>query len=208
VLESIVIGAGFAAAAALQPGPLQAFLFSSVAQRGWRKTLPASLAPVISDGPIAVLALFVLNHLPERVNILLRVGGGFLLLYFAWSSYKRWREALDLNEAEEGSMPQTMLQAALVNLLNPNPYLGWSLILGPAAINAWAVDPMRAVVLVAAFYITIVIGTMGVIMLFGLSSLLNDERRRFLVLISAIILALLGGYQLWQAVSAITSTAA
>jgi threonine/homoserine/homoserine lactone efflux protein len=176
-----------------------------VAQRGWRKTLPASLAPVISDGPIAVMVLFILNRLPERVNILLQAGGGLLLFYFAWSSFQQWRRPLQMQKSDESSVPRTMFQAALVNLLNPNPYLGWSMILGPAAINAWSIAPIHAVALVAAFYITIVLGTMGVIMLFGLTTFLNDDRKRVLVLVSAIILALLGAYQLWQAALGIMS---
>lgn len=198
-----MIGAGFAIAAALQPGPLQAFLFSRVAQQGWKKTLPAAFAPVMSDGPIALVTLVILNQLPEVMTRLLQAGGGFLLLYLAWSSLKQWRTAPKPIIAEDGSVPQTMLQAALVNLLNPNPYLGWSLVLGPAAIAAWAIAPIRAVALVGSFYFTIVLGTMGVIMLFGLTGFLSDERRHSLILISAIILAVLGGYQLVSAVSSI-----
>jgi threonine/homoserine/homoserine lactone efflux protein len=198
-----MIGAGFAIAAALQPGPLQAFLFSRVAQQGWKKTLPAALAPVMSDGPIALVTLVILNQLPEVMTRLLQLGGGFLLLYLAWSSLKQWRAAPKPIIAEDGSIPQTMFQAALVNLLNPNPYLGWSLVLGPAAIAAWAITPIRAVALVGSFYFTIVLGTMGVVMLFGLTGFLSDERRHSLILISAIILAALGGYQLVSAVSSI-----
>jgi threonine/homoserine/homoserine lactone efflux protein len=201
VLESILIGSGFAIAAAFQPGPLQAFLFSSVTRQGWKKTLPAALAPVLSDGPIALITLVILNQLSEGMTLVLRMGGGILLLYFAWSSYKQWRSVPDLEDREDASVPKTMLQAALVNLLNPNPYLGWGLILGPAAINAWDVAPVRAVVLVAAFYITIVFATMGVVLLFGLTTFLSERNRRSLVLLSAIILALLGGYQLYVVLS-------
>ena len=196
MIESILIGVGFAIAAALQPGPLQAFLFSSVTRRGWRRTLPAALAPVISDGPIAITVLFILNRLPEAVNILLQAAGGLLLLYFAWSSFRQWKASQDIDMGEQGSAPQTMVQAAMVNLLNPNPYLGWSLVLGPAAMSAWSAAPIRAVALVGAFYITIVIATLGVIMLFGLTTLIDEDRRRSLILISALILAALGAYQL------------
>jgi len=37
--------------------PLQAFLLSSVAQRGGNEPLPAALSPLLSDGPIALLVL-------------------------------------------------------------------------------------------------------------------------------------------------------
>ena len=56
---------GFAFAAALQPGPLQAYLLASVAQRGWKRTLPAALSPLLSDGPIILVVLLVLTRLPD-----------------------------------------------------------------------------------------------------------------------------------------------
>jgi threonine/homoserine/homoserine lactone efflux protein len=194
--ESILIGAGFALAAAIQPGPLQAFLFSSVTRQGWKQTLPAAFAPVLSDGPIAVVVLLIINRLPETMTLVLQSAGGFLLFYLAWSSLQQWRAGPNLDEGGQGSVPKTVFQAVMVNLLNPNPYLGWSLVLGPAAINAWSLAPIRGIVLVAAFYFVLVLSTMGVIVLFGLSGFLDVRRRHFLILLSAIILAILGSYQL------------
>jgi len=89
MLEYILIGGGFAFAAAIQPGPLQAFLLSSVAQKGWKRTLPASLAPLISDGPIALLSLFVLTRMSEVMIRALQAAGGFFLIYLAWASYRQ-----------------------------------------------------------------------------------------------------------------------
>ena len=195
MIESLFIGSGFALAAALQPGPLQAFLFSSVTRQGWKKTLPAALAPVLSDGPIALIVLVILNRLPQIMTVTLQLGGGVLLLYFAYRSYKQWKTTGDQENLEQSSIPRTMFQAALVNLLNPNPYLGWSLVLGPAVMNAWEQSTSSAITLIAAFYITIVTATMGIIILFGLTGFLSTKRRRWLILLSALILAILGGYQ-------------
>ena len=65
MLSSLLLGSGFAFAAAIQPGPLQAYLFSSVAQHGWKRTLPAAFTPILSDGPIILTVLLVLTRLPE-----------------------------------------------------------------------------------------------------------------------------------------------
>jgi len=75
MLENILIGGGFAFAAAVQPGPLQAFLFSRVMSLGWKRTLPASLAPLISDIPIAILVLLVVGQLSDTFQSVLRAGG-------------------------------------------------------------------------------------------------------------------------------------
>jgi threonine/homoserine/homoserine lactone efflux protein len=93
-------------------------------------------------------------------------------------------------------MPRTLLQAAMVNILNPNPYLGWSLVLGPAFLTAWHQYPMNAVVLLAAFYATMLVVLAAIIYLFGTTRFLSSEGRRVLILVSALILAVMGVYQL------------
>ena len=46
--------------AALMPGPFQTYLLSQALKNGWKRTLPAAMAPLVTDGPIIVLVLFVL----------------------------------------------------------------------------------------------------------------------------------------------------
>jgi threonine/homoserine/homoserine lactone efflux protein len=196
MLEYIIIGSGFAFTAAIQPGPLQAFLLSSVAKRGWIRTLPACLAPLLSDGPIVLLVLLVLNHVPATASRFLQAAGGILLLYLAWASYRQWREQASSTEIEDGSVPSSLLQAAAVNILNPNPYLAWSLVLGPTLLEAWRESPGNAAAFMLAFYATMVIVLAGIIVLLGTTRFLGPRGRRALVLVSAIILAALGLYQL------------
>lgn len=195
MVECILIGSGFAFAAAVMPGPLQAFLLSSVAQKGWKRTLPASFAPLISDGPIALLVLLVLNRVPEAMSKVLQAAGGVFLVYLAWSSFRQWRQQTAADLETRDSAPRTLVQAVIVNLLNPNVYLSWSLILGPAFLNAWH-RPANAVALIIAFYATMVAALACTILLFGTKRLLGPSGRRILILVSAIVLAALGIYQL------------
>jgi threonine/homoserine/homoserine lactone efflux protein len=196
MLEYIFIGSGFAFAAAIQPGPLQAFLLSSVARNGWKRTLPASFAPLISDGPIALLVLLVLNRIPETMSSALQAAGGVFLIYLAWASYRQWKQQTTMSPETNESAPRTLFQAAAVNILNPNPYLGWSLVLGPAFLTAWRESPANALVLIIAFYATMVIALACTILLFGMTRILGPGGRRVLILISAATLAVLGVYQL------------
>ncbi len=192
MLEYIVLGAGFAFAAGVQPGPLQAFLLSQVAEKGWKRTLPACFSPLLSDGPIALVVLLVLKVLPPEMARVLRVAGGLLLLYFAWGSFRSWRRQRAEQPASAASAPRTVFQAALVNILNPNPYLGWSLVLGPAAIQAWGKGHANAVALLGAFYGTMVVTLAATIVLFGTTRALGPRGRRAILLASAVTLALLG----------------
>lgn len=194
MLPYLLIGTGYALSAGLQPGPLQAFFLARVAEDGWRRTLPAAFAPLISDGPIALIALLLLSYLPDVFRDILQLAGGFLLLLFAWSSYKSWKNYQETKSGESQSTPKTILQAALVNILNPNPYLGWSLVMGPAVLTAWNEGPRFAVILLLSFYITMISISLILIALMGTTHLLGSTTRRKLTLISALLLGALGIY--------------
>lgn len=196
MLASFLLGAGFAFTAAVQPGPLTAFLLAKVAERGWKATLPAAFAPVLSDGPIALLVLLLLRTLDDPLRRGLQAAGGLFLLYLALSTLRQLRRVAGRGAAERPSAPRTLLQATTINILNPAPYLGWSLVLGPAVLQAWARAPASAAVLIGAFYGTMVALLMGLVFLFGASRFFGPRGQRILGLLSALALAALGAHQL------------
>jgi len=200
MLKYVVIGGSLAFAAAVQPGPLQAYLLSRVTAIGWRRTLPAALAPLLSDGPIAALALLVLGRLYSGTQNYLRIAGGALLLYLAWSAFLNWRRNCPEPSKQIERVPRTLLEAALVNLLNPNPYLGWTLVIGPIVVAAWKEAPSSGMAVVIAFYVTMVTMLAVLIVLFGSARLLGARSQRTLLFISVWILAGLGVYQLIKGV--------
>jgi threonine/homoserine/homoserine lactone efflux protein len=190
LLGNLLLGGGLAFAAAVQPGPLQAYLVSRVVASGWKQTLPACLAPILSDGPIAVLAILVLGRCSPGALDVLRAGGGLLLLYLAASALRQWRHPT--SSSSRASAPRTVLEAILVNVLNPNPYLGWALVLGPAVVAAWGRSPAYAVAFVVAFYGTMCVTLAGFVILAGTVHFLDPERQRALVAASAVLLGGLG----------------
>jgi threonine/homoserine/homoserine lactone efflux protein len=203
MLEHIIIGSGLAFASGIQPGPLQAFLLSSVSQRGWKRTLPASFSPLISDGPIAVLTLLILNHVTDATSSILRAAGGLFLIYLAWRSYIQWKRQTPSGPDEGDSARRTLFQAVTVNVLNPYPYLGWSLVLGPLFLTSWHHQPTDALALLFSFYGTLVLVLGCTILLFGTTRYLGPTGRRTLVLVSAGVLAAIGIYQLAASITAV-----
>jgi len=195
MLQYIAIGGGLAFAAAMQPGPFQAYLLSRVAAIGWRRTLPAACAPLLSDGPIALVALVILGQLSPILQALLRGGGGVLLCVFAWRTYQQWRQDTHRTRSEPGRVPRTILEAALVNLLNPNPYLGWTLVLGPAVVSAWREEPAAGVAVVVSFYVVMIASTAALIVAFDGARWFGPKLQRALLGASALVLAGLGVYQ-------------
>ncbi len=189
----------YAFAAAAQPGPFQAYVVSQALSRGWRRALPAAFAPLLSDVPVITIVMLVLSRISGPVIQGLQVAGGLLLLYLAVGAFRNWRiGVVEDPESDGGSDGKTLLQAALVNLLGPGPWLGWSLIMGPLLLQAWRNDPASAVALVAVFYVTMVVTLMGVIGLFAGARSLGPRVRRASSGLSAVALALFGLYSVWK----------
>ncbi len=200
-MNHVAVAVGLAFAAAVQPGPLCAYLLSSTLANGWRRTLPAAFAPLVSDGPIALAALLVLGQLSPGMRGALRAAGGVLLLLLAWGVFRRWSRGDAGGARPSAPAPRTLLQATMVNILNPSPYLSWTLVLGPLVLDAWRESPAAGVAVVAAFYGTMIATVIGMIAVFGTAGLLGPRAQRSLLLASGGILAALGVYQLALAVT-------
>jgi threonine/homoserine/homoserine lactone efflux protein len=198
VTTYLAFGATFAFAAAVQPGPLQTYLLARVCRAGWRGTLPAAFAPILSDGPIAVLALFVLTRLSPWLTPALQLAGGLFLLYLAARALDTWRHYAEPDRARAASGTGTLATAALVNFLNPNPYLGWSLVLGPLLLKAWREAPANGMALIIAFYGTMTVTLAGIILLFAGAAHLGPRIGRALVAVSVLALAAFGMFELWS----------
>src|SRR6266545_8391246 len=87
----IIQGIGYGFVAAAQPGPFQTYLISQTLTKGWKTTLPTAFVPLISDGPIIVLCVIVLNQVPSWLQRFLYIAGGLFILYLAYGAYKSWR---------------------------------------------------------------------------------------------------------------------
>jgi threonine/homoserine/homoserine lactone efflux protein len=197
MLNYLIFGITYAFAAGVQPGPLQTYIISQTLKKGWRSTLPAAFAPVISDVPIVILILFLLSTVPDNFVILLRIGGGLFLLYLGFMAFKSWQEYDVDNTISKESGKQTLFSAVLVNILNPNPYLGWSLILGPLFLEGWRITPINGIALIIGFYLTLIITLAGTIILFAFARKFGPRVSKLLLGLSSIVLFAFGIYQLW-----------
>jgi threonine/homoserine/homoserine lactone efflux protein len=202
----LVIGVTYAFAAAVQPGPLQAYLVSQTLANGWRRTIPAVFAPILSDIPIVVLVLLVLTQVSPSFVHVLQLAGGFFLLYLAVGAFNAYRNYQHPVGVRPTSVPHTIVKATLVNLLNPNPYLGWTLIMGPLLVTAWRQAPLNGITLVVSFYSVLIVTTSVILVLFAGARSFGPRIARVLVGLSAVGLGFFGLYQLWDGTVAIIRT--
>jgi len=201
MLSYLIFGITYAFAAAVQPGPLLTYIISQTLKKGWRSTLPAAFAPVISDIPILILILLLLSTMPDSFIFILRIGGGLFLLYLGFRAFKSWQEFdADQNILNESGQ-QTLFNAVFVNLLNPAPYLGWSLILGPIFLEGWKLAPINGIAMIIGFYATMVLTLAGIIILFGFARRMGPKVSKILLGLSSIVLFAFGIYQLWLGIN-------
>lgn len=198
LLSFFLQGAGFGLAAAAQPGPFMAYLISRTLANGWRRTLPAALAPLISDGPIIVVMVLALTRLPDSFRVVLHLASGAFILYLARGAYLSWRRFQPALLSADQGRRRSVLHAALMNMLGPGPYLFWSLVTGPVLVQGWRAGPPNAVAFLAGFYGVMVGCLAGIIIIFGTTQRLGPQVSRALLGISAAALAVFGVIQLWR----------
>ena len=201
MIHYLIFGLTYAFAAAVQPGPFQTYIISQTLSRGWKRTLPAAFAPLISDVPIIILTLLLLSQVGDGFFQFLHCGGGIFLLYLSSRSFVAWRNFNTDQTVDVKSSQQTLLNAALVNVLNPNPYIAWSLIMGPLFLKGWREAPINGISLLLAFYCTMIITMAGIIMLFAFARNLGPRVNRISLGLSVIALACFGIYQLWLGIN-------
>jgi threonine/homoserine/homoserine lactone efflux protein len=126
-LQGLTLGLSATAA----PGPFQAFLLAQALKNGWKRTLPAVLAPLVSDGPIIFLVLLVLTQTPDWFLIILQLAGGLFALYLAQGALAGLKTLPSMPEVSAEAARLNFFKAVAMNFLSPGPYLFWSIIAGP-----------------------------------------------------------------------------
>ena len=203
MLSFLISGLVLGLPAAAQPGPFQAYLLSQTMKNGWRRTMPAALAPLLSDGPIIVLVVLVLTQLPDLFLRGVRLVGGAFILFLAWRAWRAFRHAnFEQSEKADPAARQSLLEATLANALNPNPYIFWGLVAGPILLQAWRQAPSLGAGFMLGFYIALLGGFALQILLFGTAHRLGSRVSRGLTGVSALALLIFGLIQLWQGLAA------
>jgi threonine/homoserine/homoserine lactone efflux protein len=193
----LIQGIGFGFAAAAQPGPLQAFLTTQALTKGWRRTMLAAFAPLVTDGFIGPVVLFVLSKIPAWTQRFLSLAGGLFVLYLAYGAYMAWRNFAETLPVTDIPSHQSLFKAALTNILNPAPYIYWSFVIGPILLKGWHETPTCGLAFLLGFYVTFVLSLMAIIIVFSTAQKLGPKVNRALVGVSATALVCFGLSQLW-----------
>ncbi|MGZ5441083.1 MAG: LysE family translocator [Thermoanaerobaculia bacterium] len=138
----------------LTPGPLMTLVISQTLRHGAREGIKTSLAPLVTDGPIIVLLLLFLGRIAAIRPLLggIAVAGVAFLLYLAWES---WNAPAPSATVAVGA-PRSIVRGALVNFLNPSPYLFWLTVGTPMLVKAWKHSALAAALFIVVFFVCLV----------------------------------------------------
>src|SRR5688572_7510979 len=142
--EFFLSALSFGLAAGLKPGPLGVIVIQQALSRGLLAGVRASLAPLITDGPIIIAALWFLSQFKSIelfAAALSLVGGAYLLLLPA-----KMLRVSEISLAGKLTSQGSLAAAVKVNLLNPGPYLFWFTVGGSYMIRGSTVESLVFVV--------------------------------------------------------------
>jgi len=133
-VELFSMGLVLGLAAGFGPGPLSTMVISEALRHGALAGTKVAMGPLITDLPIILVSLFVLSRLPNQDVALggLSLVGAIVLCYFGIRSMRA--TAIDVTESDVKT--QSLRKGALVNALNPHPYVFWFTVGGPTIVRA------------------------------------------------------------------------
>ena len=176
----------FGLAAGLRPGALGIIVIQQTLSRGLPAGIRASLAPLITDGPIIIAALWLLTQF-KSIDLFAAALGLLGGLYLIWLAIKVLR-LKEISLAGKLQSPHSLLTAVKVNLLNPSPYLFWFTVGGSYIIRGSSLE--RSVFVVTA--IATLIASKMLVALLAARFFSSLEGRGYLL-----VMRLLAGALLW-----------
>jgi len=154
MIASISAGIVLGLSAGFSPGPLLTLVIYQTLRHSIKEGVKVALAPLITDLPIILISTSVLARLANFRTILgiISLIGGLFVMYLAYKSFRTSRLDINVQEAE----PQSLRKAAVVNALNPQPYLFWFSVGAPTIIKTWEENLFAALAFVIGFYACLV----------------------------------------------------
>jgi threonine/homoserine/homoserine lactone efflux protein len=150
VIAFLSAGVALGLYAGFSPGPLLTLVISQTIKHGPREGVKVAFAPIITDFPIILVSTFLLVRLSNYKSVLavISILGGIFLVYLAYVSIRTKGVEVDMDE----ELPYSFMKGAIVNALNPHPYVFWVTIGAPLIIKSLAESYIAPVLFVGSFF--------------------------------------------------------
>jgi threonine/homoserine/homoserine lactone efflux protein len=151
-VDALLLGLSLGIGAGVAPGPLLAVVIRSTLEGGFAAGAKVACGPLVTDLPIIVLAAVLAASLPEVALAGLGLVGGLFVL---WLGAEALRDVPEPVEAAVGgaTVAGSVRRGALVNALNPHPWIFWITVGAPILGDGSAV---QAALFLVAFYLMLI----------------------------------------------------
>lgn len=194
------LGLSMGLSAGLSPGPLLALVITATLRSGLTGGLQVALAPLVSDAPIIALSVLLVAFLPPDALRWVGTVGGLVVIWMGVDIIRSSiKSELPSRPGAQAGSRRELWRGALVNVLNPHPYLFWATVGGPAVVSGWKTSPWYALAFMVPFYVLLVGSKMLIAWLVSSRSggLSRIWYGRFLVGCGG-LLFVMGGWLIWQ----------
>jgi threonine/homoserine/homoserine lactone efflux protein len=140
--------------AGFTPGPLLVLVISETLRNGIKAGIKVSIAPLVTDIPIIMVSLLVLNRLANFKVILgsISIFGGLFILYLSYECLKT--RGVELNLASHSA--NSFRKGVITNALNPHPYIFYMTVGAPIIFKSINQNILSTVLFVGSFMLFLV----------------------------------------------------
>ena len=137
VSAALIMGLG----EGIKPGPLNTLVITETLQHDWRAGTKVAISPLITDAPIITISAWMWSQATS-------LSGVEAFMYLAGAAFLTWlgidgiRSTSPTFENLESPQDEHSLRRGVItNLLNPNPWMFWTLAGAPFMVAAWNQSP-------------------------------------------------------------------
>ena len=204
-MNELLLGISLGFGAGIAPGPLLALVMTTTLQRGLLAGIRVALSPLVTDAPIILLCLLVLNSLPPSFHGIISFIGGLFVIYLGIDGLREARHATLEIKTTNDSGARDLLRGAMVNALSPHPWIFWLGVGAIKVVDAWKKSSANAFAFLFGFFL-LLIGCKVLIasgLAFGRRWLTLPVYRGLLT-VGGLALLVAGGFLLFEAVREFT----
>lgn len=196
MLTALFTGLSIGLGSGVAPGPLTGLAISTTLRSGLGPGLRIAVAPLISDSVIILLSLTLVSQLPDVAITILGIVGAIVVAAFGleilWSAHKMRNSELDMGSQKPTRLQKlpVLVQGALINFLNPAPWIFWITAGSTILIAFWRESPTQAFVFIFTFYFALVGAKVVIVFTLAASAHRMSARTYRLILTASGILLL------------------
>ena len=188
MFSALVTGIILGLTAGLTPGPLLTLVIAQTLQYGFREGVLIATAPLITDVPIILVSLFTLAKLAnfEPILGLVALVGSLYIFYLAYETLRTGPVGVSKSEPAAKSLRK----GAIINALNPHPYLFWATVGAPLILRAERSESLAPWLFVGSFYLFLIGSKVGIALIVGkFRAFLSDKPYIYIMRTLALLLA-------------------